>query len=214
VLQLIIGQLGENLLDPARKLDFDLQSRRVVRVPVGISEAGEKLMLHVPRRPETVQIEASRPDHAVAQVDESLLSIDALAVKQGADISVALCVLNLFQLIHDVVGALFESGVAGGCPHQTDRREVMPCDMSGQVSSRTIPSAIAFCFGLESGTLAKEGEDAIGFELQQIFGVGVLSRFERTSSQPDMVQRYGVQLDRLVTFQFRGSFSFRRGLSR
>jgi hypothetical protein len=133
-----------------------------------------------------------------------LFSVDTVAILQGADVSVTLGILDLFQLFDHVVRPLPESGVARRSPHQTDSREVMARDVSSQVASGPIPSAVAFRFGLESGMLTKERQHAVGLECQQIFRVGVLGRFEGTSGQPDMIQGYRIQLDRLAALQLSG----------
>jgi hypothetical protein len=43
--------------------------------------------------------------------------------------------------------------------------------------------------------LAKVGQHAIGFELQQVLSIRILSRFERPPSQPHMIQGKRMELD-------------------
>src|SRR5579871_3766538 len=129
-LDLIVFEPGKNFFDPTRELDLNLQCRRIIRIPVRVPEPCEQLMLDVPWRPQTVELESARLDHTVAQIDKALLPVDALPVLERADISVPLSILNFLQLFDDVVGAFFESLVAGGRPHQAYRRKIMSRDMS------------------------------------------------------------------------------------
>ena len=63
-------------------------------------------------------------------------------VGQRAEVAVAVLVLHGLQLADDVVGALLEANVAGRRPHQADRGQIVPGDVSGEIAAVAIPAAV------------------------------------------------------------------------
>src|SRR5580658_7562584 len=108
-------------------------------------------MFHIPRRPHAVQVKATRSDYAVGELLEKDLAlhqlvgaIRSLATHECPNITVSLPVLNLLELLNQVIGALLETLIACGSIHVTHRREIVSGNMTGQISSRAVPTAIAF----------------------------------------------------------------------
>src|SRR2546430_9658430 len=56
------------------------------------------------------------------------LSINAVFVHEGAQVTIALLLLNFFELLHDVVGAFLEAHVTCGGPHEAHSGQVVSCN--------------------------------------------------------------------------------------
>src|SRR5262249_27247537 len=164
--------------------DFDVECGLIAGVAVRIAQTRERLVQGVPRRPEPIQIEVCRADVALRDFRERFLH----AGERSRE-AVAVLVLNGFQFADDVVGALLELRVAGRGVHQTDRREVMAGDVSGQLAAVSVPARVARRLRLQSRADAVEGEHAIRFEREQIRGVEILRVLQRPAGQPDSRQR-------------------------
>src|SRR5580698_5153821 len=188
-LDLIVVEIGENALCPCGELDFDIQRRLVSREVVRIAQPGKELVLYIPRRPQAVQVEASRSDLTLAQILEANLAIHTLRILQRADVAVLLRVLNLLQLRNHIVGALFEAHVTRSRIHHADRGEIVTRDVSGELPPSSIPTAVPLRLRVETCALAKIGEHAGRLKLQQVRSIEILRLLQRATCQPHSVHR-------------------------
>jgi hypothetical protein len=98
----------------------------------------------------TVEVESRRADIAGGKLLVERFAGHVGPVGLGADIAVAVFVLDDLQLVHQAVDALFEPSIPRRRPHQADAQEVMPGDMAGQLAVRAIPAAVAFGLGRQA----------------------------------------------------------------
>src|ERR1700748_2509627 len=154
-LDLLVVEIGEDVLGPSGELDFDVERGAVAGELVGVAQSGEELVLDVPWRPEAVEVEVAGVGFAFATLLESDLAVDALCVHEGADVAVFLRVLNGLQLCDEVVGALLETYVTCGRVHQADSGEIVSGNVSGELAAGTVPTAVTLRLGVETGALAK-----------------------------------------------------------
>ena len=143
---------------------------------VRVAQAGENLVLDVPRRPQPVQIERLRADVSLADLLEDFFAAPALLAILPADVAVAVLVLNLLQLRDDVIGALLEARVAGRREHVADGREVVTGDVPRKLlAARAVPPAVTFIgLGLQARLAAQGEEHPVRLELEEILRVEVL----------------------------------------
>ena len=166
----------------------------VARVAVGVPEPGEGLVQRVPGRPLAVEVERRRADLSLGQLTEA-----PAAALQSHQVSVAVGVLHVLQLVHDVVRPLLEALVAPGGVHEAHGRQVMPRDVAGEVAAASVPTAVRLRLRLQPRTFAEVRQHAVGLELEQIFLVELLGVFERPSRlKPDRVERQAPGLKHLV----------------
>ena len=206
------------LSDPAGEFDFHFERGRIAGVTIGIAQAGEDFVFHVPRRPHPVQIEVTRTKLPGGDLAEQFLSRRAAGISERAEVTVTVFVLNFLELGDDVIGPLFEFGPSGRGVHQADGREIMAGDVAGQLFAvGPVPRTIRLRFGLEPGAGAEQREHAIGLVAQQVGDVEVLRLFQRTAGEPHGGQRqrlrevrHGV-LDRFCGGNPRRAASRRRG---
>ena len=186
LLHLQIIKRCDDLLGPHRKSRFDFQRERISGVAVCIAQTGERFVQCVPRRPETVEIEAARHDLAFRQTCERFTQ-----PFQRADVPVAVLPLHLVEFAHDIVSALFEARVTRRPEHQRYRGEMMARDVSREIATAAIPATVRFRFRFEPGAQSIKREHAIGIERQQIRCGDLLRMLQRTTGQSHFVERNG-----------------------
>ncbi len=210
-LKLRVAQPGQDALGPCGVLDLDVQRRPVAREAVGVPQPGVDLVEHIPGRPEAVQVEAARVDGALRERLVERLRRHAVPVELRADVPVAVRVLDGLQLAHQVIRPRLESRVARRCPHQADRRQVVPGDVARQLTAAAVPAAVPVGLRLEARGLAQERHHAIRLERQQVLRVEILRALERPAGQPDVAKRQRARLRRHHHLRRRGR---RRGALR
>ena len=146
MLDLFVIQRREDLLNPPGKPYFHVERSAIASKPIGVAQAGKDLVLNVPGRPQAVQIEAARADHTLAQLFEALFAINPVVIEERPDIPITLGVLDVLKFRNHVIGALLEASIPGGGIHQANRRQVMSRDMTSELSSGAVPTAVSWCF--------------------------------------------------------------------
>src|SRR5215472_3033877 len=197
LLNLIVAEIGENAVCPCGEFDLDIECLLVSGEMVCIAQPGKELVLDIPRRPQAVQVEASGADLTLAQIFKTNLAGNAFSVQLRADVAIALRFLNLSQLLHHLVGALFEAHVAGGRIHHADRGKIMARNVSSELPPSTVPPAVSFRRRLETGAFAEIRKHAGRLKLQQILCIEILRLLQRATRQPHGVhwQRNGLELN-------------------
>ena len=198
LLDLRVVELGQDAFGPGREARLDLEGRPVAGEAVGVAQAGEDLVLDVPRRPHAVEVEPGRAD-----VPRRDLVVKGLArrlgpVGLGPDVAVAVLVLHGPELRDEIVRPLLEARVAGRGEHQAHAGEVVAGDVAGQLAVVPVPAAVSRGLGLEPGGLAEEGHHPVRREREQVGGVLILGLFQRAAGQTDIGerQRPGFRRDR------------------
>jgi hypothetical protein len=163
----------EDGLGPRGELRFDGERGAIPGVSIGVAKPGERLVQRVPRRPEAVEVERGRADLALRQRRKRLA-----AAFERAQVPVAVLVLHGSKLADDVIRPLLVPRVAGREVHETDGREIVAGDMSGEVSPSTVPSGVRFGFLRQPGAHAVVREHAIRLQLEQVFRGEVLGALE------------------------------------
>src|ERR1039458_8389939 len=108
-------------------------------------------MLHVPGRPQSIQIKATGPDDAVGQISEAYFPINALIIHKRADVAVALLILDFLKLLHQIIDPVLKLRVALGRVHQANSGKIMSGYVAGKLSSGAVPTAIWFGCSFQSG---------------------------------------------------------------
>src|SRR4030095_17036221 len=127
-----------NTFCPGGEFDFEFQRGAVAGKTISIAKSGVSLVQRVPRRPETVQIEETRLDVSLAYFGKLLPQSF-----NRAEVAVAIFVLDLLHLLHDVICSLLEAWIAVRDKHQRHSRQIMPGDVTGEISAVAIPTRIA-----------------------------------------------------------------------
>ena len=81
------------------------------------------------------------------------LSINAVFVHEGTQVTIALLFLNFFELLHDVVGAFLEAHVTCRGPHEAHSGQVVSCNVTRELPTRAVPSTVTFRFRFQAGAL-------------------------------------------------------------
>ena len=114
VLELLVAELRENALGPCRELPFHLECQAVAGVAVGVPQARVRFVERIPGRPQAVEVERGRAYLALCEARERLAP-----ALEGAQVAIAVLVLDLLQLPYDVIGSGLEARVACRREHET-----------------------------------------------------------------------------------------------
>ncbi len=163
VLDLLVAEPRQNSLRPRRELRFHFEGHAVAGVAVGVPQARVRFVERVPGRPQAVEVERRRADLAVREPPERLAP-----ARERTQVAVAVLVLDLLQLAHEVVGSGLEARVASGREHETHGREVMARDVAGEIAAPAVPAVVRFRFARESRAFAIVGEHPVGIESQEV----------------------------------------------
>src|SRR5215472_13001032 len=112
-LNLRVAKFRKYIFSPACKLHFQFESHAVASKAIGITQPRKIFVEDIPWRPETIQVETAGPDLAARDLGKALLSVG-----QCAQVSISVCVLDLFQLRNSVIDTLFKPFIARGGPHE------------------------------------------------------------------------------------------------
>jgi len=179
-LDLGVVEAGEDPLRPRREPRFHGQRGAVTGEPIGVAQARVGLVQCVPRRPFAVQVESRGANLPFCQRVER-----PPAAFQSAQVAVAVLVLHLLQLPHDVVRAVPEARVPGGRPHQAHAGQVMARDVPREIPAAAVPAAVRLRFRREPRALAVKRQHTVRLERQEVLAIQVLRVLQRPARQPD-----------------------------
>ena len=132
-----------------------------------IAQSGVDFVNVVERNPPIVQSERSRADVAVGY-----LAPYFLRVRHAAQVAVPGRILTAFQLLQEIVHALFHLTVARSGKHVGKSREIMAADVA--VKTGVLPVGIVLGLGRQPSSLQVGSKQTVGIEPHQIVNVRLL----------------------------------------
>jgi len=99
-------EAADDTFDPGGEFQGNIERRAVAGLPVGVAQTREQFVLHIPRRPHAVKIEAAGVDGAGGQLLEKNFAVNRAAggaargiAHQCANVAVALRILHFLVFI-------------------------------------------------------------------------------------------------------------------
>ncbi len=181
-LPLIVREIFRGGIGPVGEVRGDFQRLRVVAQLAGVNQPREFLVERIPRNPAAVEVETSGPDFAAGNFVENLL-----AVRHGRHVAVAIGLLALGELVHDVIHPFQKLPVAGVLIHPRTGREIMSEAVAGD--ALRFPAAIDLGLRFQTRLLAEPAQEAIRLQTQEIFRVHFHRALEEAVQQTHIFQR-------------------------
>lgn len=179
---LLVGEPGDQIIEPVGKADQHGQGLRVGRIPADIDQTGKLLVQGIERHPASVEVETLGTDVAAGEFGKQVPA--PLEARQQTG---ALPFLTLGKGIDAIVDPTQAHGVARRCIHHRQGRKIVSESMAR--SPGVLPPAVSGNGCLQPRLGAETRKETVGVHRQEPAAVHLLGMEERAARDPDSVQR-------------------------
>ena len=171
---LLVAQRLNPLRGPVRHAPGHHQALRVAAIDIHIQQAGHDLVIGVEGRP------------------HRLIALEPVIETGWIRAQIAIRLLALGQLLHQLVGLVPQRLVAGAGKHKRARREIVPAGkVAAQFAVRRLPSAQRLCGRRASCRQPERVQQAVVGQHPEVDAIPLLRFAQRPMEQLDLAQGKG-----------------------